>query len=528
MSKPIPSPRTLQPVADYFPHQGAPRARLSPTKSLKNAAIIYESIKNLPDKTLVRGDFDKRSHPYIFFPERAKKKIGFGGNLNPVEAKNIEAGRKEMGNFLSSIVIESSNYKNLDPKVASAAKTLRENTVSNLNDRCDFTVGDIKKPLSILANAYHVNEVRKITSPHRLLGREVTRIQNKRLREFLAISRETIDDIYEALGKNYLKKYDVRPEMGLFAIKVMVRQFLDQESVSSKSFASFVRQHANDPDIKFFAQRWVAISQPMPSDERIQFSTEPWAKELDRICDIIVKSDRRSTRLLTVHPADGGDTGVKVVLQGSATKLPSLTPRTDKVVYSSLKSEDTDESSSFPNSPYQPKSSSSGVVHAAPLYTSEASVSAHYSTEILPPGQRLFGLMSQASEEEFADSDTDAQSTPSPIQPERTDNIGAQNSFTGSENKIGAELYSPLQVSASPRDDYFDFSPGEVSPANEKKVSVSLGQRFKSQLSAVSRGILPVSEADENVQRSEQAPLLNNSGEGSDNLAESSDAEEKM
>lgn len=140
--------------------------------------------------------------------------------------------------------------------------------------------------------------------------------------------------------------------MGLFAIKVMVKGFLDKESVSSKSFASYVRQYAHDPDIQFFAQRWHAISQPMPSDERIQFSTEPWAKELDRLCEIVLKANRRSTRFMKVDTAEGGEAVSQLVLPSSASKQLQKLPLPDKMEYSSLKSEDTDESSSFPSPPF--------------------------------------------------------------------------------------------------------------------------------------------------------------------------------
>ena len=80
-------PRVLTPVAEYFSHDGAAFVRLTPSKSLKNAAIIYESIKNLPDKTLVRGDFDRKTRPYIFFPKRTKKKIGLGGSLDTQDSQ---------------------------------------------------------------------------------------------------------------------------------------------------------------------------------------------------------------------------------------------------------------------------------------------------------------------------------------------------------------------------------------------------------------------------------------------------------
>jgi hypothetical protein len=348
------SPRILTPTANYFPHDGAAFVRLTPSKSLKNAAIIYESIKNLPDKTLIRGDFDKHTRPYIFFPKRPKKHIGQTDHLHPVEAKNIEAGRKEMINFLSSIVVESHVLQNPDSKVSQAALELKKNVASTMDDQTDFKVGDIKKSLHVLANAYYLDEVRKKTSPHRLLGRQVTKIQNQRLRQFVAISKEKADEIYTAIRGN-LKKYDVQPEMGLFAIKVMIKGFLDQDSVSSKSFASYVRQHADDPDIQFFAKRWLAISHPMPSDERIQFSTEPWAKELDRLCEIIVKSNRRSTRVMAADTVSDAVTPAKVVLHQSTSKQSIGIPKTVKPVYSSLKTEDTEDSTSFPSSPYQPR-----------------------------------------------------------------------------------------------------------------------------------------------------------------------------
>ena len=188
--------RLLQPTSHYFPHDGVALVKLSPHQSLKNAALIYESIKNMPDKTLVRGDFDRKTRPFIFFSERAKKHIGSGGVVDAITAKNIEAYRKEMGNFLSSIALDGVMLKNADAKVARAGRELKKNAASTMNEQRDFTVGDIKESLHILANAYYLDEVRKKTSPHCLLGRQVTKIQNQRLRQFIAISREKADEIY--------------------------------------------------------------------------------------------------------------------------------------------------------------------------------------------------------------------------------------------------------------------------------------------------------------------------------------------
>lgn len=473
------SPRVLTPTANYFPHDGAAFVRLTPSKSLKNAAIIYESIKNLPDKTLIRGDFDKHTRPYIFFPKRPKKQIGQTNHLHPVEAKNIEAGRKEMINFLSSIVLESHVLQNTDSKVSQAALDLKKNVASTMDDQTDFKVGDIKKSLHILANAYYLDEVRKKTSPHRLLGRQVTKIQNQRLRQFVAISKEKADEIYTAIRGN-LKKYDVQPEMGLFAIKVMIKGFLDQDSVSSKSFASYVRQHADDPDIQFFAKSWLSISQPMPSDERIQFSTEPWAKELDRLCEIVVKSNRRSTRVMAANTVSDAVTPAKVVLHQSTSKQSIGIPKTVKPVYSSLKTEDTEDSTSFPSSPYQPKqpsSSSSASAGEARLYPSLASEQAPEYL-LVPVSPKLSDYFNDVSQQDDPDSALSTQSI--------------------------------------------------LSPTNEKTIPMSMGARFRSQLSALSRSVLPSLESEASLNQSEKSHLLNNTDETSNDLSESLPTEEKI
>ena len=537
-------PRVLTPAAEYFSHDGAAFVRLTPSKSLKNAAIIYESIKNLPDKTLVRGDFDRKTRPYIFFPKRTKKKIGLGGSLDTIALKNIEAGRKEIANILSSIAIEGVRLKEPSAAVCKTALLLKRNISITEADQRDFKVGDIKESLRILANAYHLDEVRKKTSPHRLLGRGVTKIQNKRLREFVAISKEKADEIYVALRVN-LKKYDLRPEMGLFAVKVMIKQFLDQNSVSSKSFASFVRQNALDPDIQLFAQHWHAISHPFPTDERIQFSTEPWAKELDRICEIVIKSNRRSTRLTKVETVDGDETPAKAVLQQSTSKLSLGVPKTVNVVYSSLKSQDTEDSTSFPSSPYQPKkssSSSSASVVGAPLVPTRASGQAPEPL-VVPESPKLSDYFNVVSEHSERDTELSAQSTLSPANETKIvmslgEKFRSKLSALSRSTLPSLESDTSLNQSEKTRNfnDVSEHSDRDaalsaqstLSPANENKTVMSLGEKFKSQLSALSRSTLPSLESDTSLNQSEKTRLLNNTEESSQDQTESSPTEEKM
>ncbi len=473
------SPRLLTPTANHFPHDGAALVRLSPHKSLKNAAIIYNSIKNLPDKTLVRGDFDNKSQPFIYFPERAKKKIGQSGHTNAIKTGNIDAGRKEMASFLSSIAIEGVNLKDASASIRKTGLMLNRTVSVTEGDQRDFTVGDIKEYLKALASAYHKDQLHKTTSPHRLLGRQVTKIQNQRLRQFVAISRDKADEIYTAIRGN-LKKYDMQPEMGLFAVKVMVKNFLDQDSLSSKSFASYVRQHADDPDIQFFAKSWLAISHPMPSDERIQFSTEPWAKELDRLCEIVVKSNRRSTRMMSVEQVDGSVTPAKMVLPQSTSKLSLRIPKTVDVAYSSLKSEDTDDSSSFPSSPYQPKqssSSSSASVSEAPFIPARASGQVPDSL-VVPRSPQLSDYFNLVLEHDNSDAALSTQST--------------------------------------------------LSPTNENKSAISVGEKFKSKISEFSRSFLPSIGSDASLNQSEKTRLLTTAEESSKDVSEEPSTEEEM
>jgi hypothetical protein len=299
----------------------------------------------------------------------------------------------------------------------------------------------------------------------------------------MAISREKADEIYTAIRGN-LKKYDVQPEMGLFAIKVMVKQFLAQDSLSSKSFASFVRQNAHDTDIQFFAKHWHAISHPFPSDERIQFSTEPWAKELDKICEIVIKSNRRSTRIMAVEEVDGAVTPAKVVLPQSTSKLSLAIPKTVDLAYSSLKSEDTDDSSSFPSSPFQPKqssSSSSASAVAARLYPSLASEQAPDSL-LVPVSPKLSDYFNDVSQHDDPEDDSDSA-------------LSAQST---------------------------------LSPTTENKAVMSIGEKFKSKLSAMSRSVLPSLESEASQNQSEKSRLLNNTEESSKDLSESLSTEEKM
>jgi hypothetical protein len=167
-------------------------------------------------------------------------------------------------------------------------------------------------------------------------------------------------------------------------------------------------------------------------------------------------------------------------LHQSTSKQSIAIPKTAQPVYSSLKSEDTEDSTSFPSSPYQPKqssSSSSAPVGAARLYPSLASEQAPESL-LVPVSPKLSDYFNEVSQQDDPDSAHSAQST--------------------------------------------------MSPPNEKTIPMSMGARFKSQLSALSRSVLPSLESEASLNQSEKTRLLNNNEESTKDLSDSPTTEEKM
>lgn len=333
----------LQPVAENIYHDGAPFAPLSPHKGLRNAFVIFNAIKNQPDKTLVRGDFNKKSEPFIYFPERPQRKI-IGARPKPtgIAGKNIEIGRKELAGFIHSITAAADPLSHSDHQIAQARMRLNFLSYEVENLERDFMVGDIKEPLRKIAQAYLMQNVRNLTSPHRLLPTQGSTIQDKRLREFAHMKRSMFGALADAIrpksGANY--KYDTAPEIAIFDTKELFKDYLKEKSSSKKSFADSIRKNGVSPYVVYFAQRWLEISLPTQSKERVKLSTESWAKELDRICPLLIREQRRSARILPYVSKDDDNEVQLQYRQPSKDNFPPLPlvsePSTPVVAYSRL------------------------------------------------------------------------------------------------------------------------------------------------------------------------------------------------
>lgn len=104
---------------------GAAYVPLSPGKGMKSASIIYESIRNLPDATPIRGDYDMHAHPRIYFPDRTPKALRRHADTHASKARKIEACRREFSTFLASIAIDAIQSQGAAPKLAQAGMELQ-------------------------------------------------------------------------------------------------------------------------------------------------------------------------------------------------------------------------------------------------------------------------------------------------------------------------------------------------------------------------------------------------------------------
>ncbi len=302
-------PRLLKPVSGKIQNDGAAFVPLSPHKGMRNASVIYQAIREMPDKALVRGDFDKRSRPLIYFPERPPKKIGrleppSGIASNPwndpegqpanirkpnqraVEARNAAHDRAELASFLKSIV--EAAYVAAPPRslLLQAATDLKYKTLEITADGREFSVGDLRKPLKVIARAYELRNLKGISSPYRQRPAHDAELQAKRLRQFAVIDKSRIQklcDAFEAAADE---------QDGLGAVQEMqnfLKKFRIQHEAESITLPAYVRQHRISHDVLRFAQCWMKLMEPDNSAIRQKLCTEAWSLEMDRICPMVVK-----------------------------------------------------------------------------------------------------------------------------------------------------------------------------------------------------------------------------------------------
>lgn len=279
--------RLLKPVTETIMHEGAPFVWLSPHKGMRNAAIIYEAIRQVPDCTLIRGDFDKRSRPLVYFAEKLPMKTG-----TVINARNIEADRRELSSFLSSIV--DAAYRAAEPhsRLIKAAGDLKL-TINSVNEiGRDFTAMDIKKSLHAIAKAYALESLRARTSPHRLVPGQGSQIQGKRFRDFVKMDLKKFHQLAKAIQDKPSSDDDPLPMIAVFEIKQLLKDFLEQPANRKTTFSQFLKRREITPYQRFFAKRWREISGSAQTEERKKLVIESWSFEMDKVC-LLIEAERR-------------------------------------------------------------------------------------------------------------------------------------------------------------------------------------------------------------------------------------------
>ncbi len=364
--------RILQPSAQFIDHGGDPVVQLSPHKGLKNASILYQGIRNLPDAIQLRGGFDRKTRPCIYLHKRSPKKIGElsrpniaaatpvrsraartqalaspvsgtrmhlpaapAGGLGKkaseryIAASNKDAEKQEMAAFVQSIVDTIYESAAPEPKLVRAAIELKLSAHAVREFGEEFTVGALRKPLRVIARAYALERLAQTTSPHRLIPTQGEPLRQKRLAVFASLGREAQGELNKLMRAPKMSPYDTTPEVAVFEMKAMVRAYVKQPPERRLPFRTFLRTYTVGTHLKYFARRWQLISLAPQSLERRRLGTESWATELDRICPIILdeeKRQQRNAKVMPVHGSEGSSMGSLLYQRPSLTSLPPLPP----------------------------------------------------------------------------------------------------------------------------------------------------------------------------------------------------------
>ncbi|MCM0045696.1 MAG: hypothetical protein NBV65_13850 [Burkholderiaceae bacterium] len=286
----------MKPITGKIQNDGAAFVRLSPHKSVRNAVIIYEAIKKLPDQTLVRGDFDKKSRPLIYFPERPPKQVGKVA-VDAIASRNARYDREEFASFMRSIIEATFKAASVKSPELRAAFNLKLRTADVEEARRDFTVGDIREPLRSIAKAYNRWELIKITSPHHTQQTGDSPLQAKRFKQFVEMKSAMVIRLCDALSLGVdSQNAEVTALIAIQGMKQMLVKYRELRRTDGWSFTDFLERRPIPREAQTFARLWLAMYGPDRS-RRKMFITESWSLEMDKICPAILNEYRAAKRL---------------------------------------------------------------------------------------------------------------------------------------------------------------------------------------------------------------------------------------
>ncbi len=277
---PVASPDRLRPVGKQPRQDRAPGVRLSPHKGLGNAVTMYDAVRDKPPGTVIRGEFTSSSDPVIYFP-KSPKKNNFLLNGLRLTGADVKAGRVEFSNFIQSITDSAKACGSLSAREVCALLTLKTVCEKKASKTSDFTVGDVRSPLRILAGV-HQRKIDNKPSPHQVASEKKASIEFDKdsLRSFVEMSRESRGRLCDALTKGQESELP-QALLGLLEVDMLLKKYLSQKPGESVGMGSLLRRQIISKHLIFFADRWLRLSRA--KDGRNPFAKEPWCADISKL-----------------------------------------------------------------------------------------------------------------------------------------------------------------------------------------------------------------------------------------------------
>ncbi len=272
-----PQERLLRPVARHFDKDGSPVIPLSPTRSIRNANVIYEKIKNLPDNTPLRADYDRGGKPFLYLPRLKKNSIQPA--RAPLQMANEQADRQEALNIMQAIAEEVQSLASASKEARLAAMrfglAMRSRSVLG-----ELRVGDVRQALAEITGADRTQAVGD-AAPRRGNAFRTHLLNFVGMPDYL---KQVFGNALETGHTSGNHKQSAAVE----AMFTMISQYLAQHPVGQgREFIAFVERYPLSNDLIKFARQWMSLRAAKQTTAGFLFRQMPWAKEINFAARII-------------------------------------------------------------------------------------------------------------------------------------------------------------------------------------------------------------------------------------------------
>lgn len=261
--------RTLRPVAQHFDKHGAPVVPLSPTRGMRNASIIYEKIKDLPDQTVIRADYDRQGKPFLYFP-RAKKMSHHARDL--LDTANAQADRQEALNIMLVIAqeVQAKSDVSQETRLAALRFGLKVRQRSIIGD---IRVADVREALVVIHGVQQGSEAGRS-------GRQRGAQLRAQLANFIGMPAHLKAILTSVLETGRTSGY-VGASAAVDAMFRLVQEFLSEHPRGdARAFLSHVGHYPLSAELIRFAWQWRKFAAEKNTTAGFLFRQMPWAKQI--------------------------------------------------------------------------------------------------------------------------------------------------------------------------------------------------------------------------------------------------------